>query len=159
LIELLTGASFAGVYLAWIALSSYDVWEQAGVPGGLLRLLLVWGLIGAAITLALVAFDTGGVLSPRRAAVRWTNDPAHRPAFEPGAPTEIRPVMAVKAASASSRPTAAACDQVVRGSSRLPVMTAEAPWNVNADLGPSSNRSEGPNVAAVREPSPTSSAG
>ena len=58
MVELATGFSFAGVYLVWVALAPIDVWEQTGGPGVLVRLLLLWSLIGIALVTALVAYDS-----------------------------------------------------------------------------------------------------
>jgi leader peptidase (prepilin peptidase)/N-methyltransferase len=57
-VELLTGLSFAGVYLAWVAVAPADMWEQTGAPGVVFRLVAIWSLIGIAELLALLVFDS-----------------------------------------------------------------------------------------------------
>jgi hypothetical protein len=59
-VELLTGLSFGGVYLAWVASAPADLWEQSGTLGVLIRLLLLWSLIGIALVGALVFYDSLG---------------------------------------------------------------------------------------------------
>jgi hypothetical protein len=58
LVELLTGLSFAGLYLALVASAPRDIWEHTGALGVILLLLLLWTLVGLAEVLALVCYDS-----------------------------------------------------------------------------------------------------
>ena len=57
-VELVTGVSFAGVYLASVAFAPADVWEQMGALGVVVPLLLFWTLLGTTELLALLIFDS-----------------------------------------------------------------------------------------------------
>jgi leader peptidase (prepilin peptidase)/N-methyltransferase len=57
-IELTVGLLFAGLYLAAVGLARGDLWEQAGAWIVLTSLLAAWTVIGLAVVVALVGYDT-----------------------------------------------------------------------------------------------------
>ena len=124
LIELVVGLSFAGVYLAWVSFASTDVWEQNGVSGVVIRLLCFWSLIGIAAVLALVVYDSRGMVSSLRSRVVPTSDPASDHSFELAAEREVGSVPTATAGLAPS-PTAVRHQKVGQGSNRRPELTAE----------------------------------
>jgi len=57
LVELGVGLSFAGVYLAEVAIASGDLWDRTAAVVVLLRLLMVWTAISIAVVAALTVWD------------------------------------------------------------------------------------------------------
>jgi leader peptidase (prepilin peptidase)/N-methyltransferase len=57
LVELGVGLLYAGVYLAGIACSANDPWEELGALGVLARLLAAWVVIDGVVVAALIAYD------------------------------------------------------------------------------------------------------
>jgi hypothetical protein len=150
-IELVTGLSFAGVYLAWVSFASTDVWEQNGVPGVVLRLLCFWSLIAIAAVLALVVYDWRGMVNSLRSRVVPTSDPASDHLFERAAEREIGSLPIATAALAPS-PMAVRHQNVGQGPNRRPELTAETRRSGCADFGRCSNPATRLNGAAPREP-------
>jgi Bacterial Peptidase A24 N-terminal domain len=138
LVELATGVSFAVVYLAWVALAPTDIWEHTGAAGVILRLLLVWSLTGIVEGVALIVFESRGIVNrlPFREVAQ--SDRALGRPFDVGPEREIDSVSTATAARAPS-PTAARYETAARESNRRRAMTAETRLSERAEFGRSSN--------------------
>ena len=128
-VELLTGLSFGGVYLAWVAFAPADLWEQSGAPVVLIRLLLLWSVIGIALVGALVCYDSLGCanrdhspLFPRASELRSGAGSVER---SDGGDGDLTRALAIWSQAPSQIPGERG--PVVREPSQPPEMIAETP--------------------------------